>query len=569
MKTTLLFLSVFLSVSLFGQLSLSSGSIQDYLENIVGPSVAISNINYSGQPSQIGYFDNIPESSNPLLLFNEGVVISNGPIYQIIHPSGSGSSISGQPASAISDLDLTLLAQTAVTNPNASNINTTTDAAILEFDFIPLSNTIDIEFVFASDEYVTWINTIFNDVMGVFLSGPGIIGTYSSPSAFPNGSINIAVTPDSLQMPITVSTICPATPSGPGVNAGYYIFNSSGTNNQANNGFTVPLNATHEVQCGELYHLKIAIADCMDDYLGSSLFIKESGIYSGNSVGYTSDTICDNSSVTINGQIFDSTGIYSQIIPLSNGCDSMVFYDLTFSNNSLTTFPLNACDSILFGGSYQSMSGTYTEVFVNEFGCDSVVELNLIILNSFETETEANICEDSFYWNDSTYTISGYYIDTLQTIGGCDSIISLNLTINNDDFQLSFSASDQLFTEPPFAVQFTNETLNLANYDFEWDFGDGTVLQSNNLNVFHEYIQNGLYSVSLFAEDISTGCVDSLVESDYIYTTGINNLTELSTSKNLIQILDLMGRETSFKPNAPLIYVYDDGSIEKVFSVEY
>ena len=48
-----------------------------------------------------------------------------------------------------------------------------------------------------------------------------------------------------------------------------------------------------------------------------------------------------------------------------------------------------------------------------------------------------------------------------------------------------------------------------------------------------------------------------------------SSLTELTTSKNLIQILDMMGRETSFKPNTPLIYVYDDGSTEKVFSVEY
>ena len=47
------------------------------------------------------------------------------------------------------------------------------------------------------------------------------------------------------------------------------------------------------------------------------------------------------------------------------------------------------------------------------------------------------------------------------------------------------------------------------------------------------------------------------------------SLTELNTSKSLIQILDMMGRETSFKPNTPLIYVYDDVSTEKVFSVEY
>jgi len=61
-----------------------------------------------------------------------------------------------------------------------------------------------------------------------------------------------------------------------------------------------------------------------------------------------------------------------------------------------------------------------------------------------------------------------------------------------------------------------------------------------------------------FSEDCGDDCSSSTVI-----------INELSTSKNLIQILDMMGRETSFKPNTPLIYVYDDGSIEKVFSVEY
>ncbi|RCL76925.1 MAG: hypothetical protein DBW72_00790, partial [Flavobacteriales bacterium] len=61
-----------------------------------------------------------------------------------------------------------------------------------------------------------------------------------------------------------------------------------------------------------------------------------------------------------------------------------------------------------------------------------------------------------------------------------------------------------------------------------------------------------------FSEDCGDDCSSSTVI-----------INELSTSKNLIQILDMMGRETTFKPNTPLIYVYDDGSIEKVFSVEY
>ena len=59
-----------------------------------------------------------------------------------------------------------------------------------------------------------------------------------------------------------------------------------------------------------------------------------------------------------------------------------------------------------------------------------------------------------------------------------------------------------------------------------------------------------------FSEDCNNDCSS---------TSGLN---ELTASKTLIQILDLMGRETAFKPNTPLIYVYDDGSTEKVFAVE-
>lgn len=57
-----------------------------------------------------------------------------------------------------------------------------------------------------------------------------------------------------------------------------------------------------------------------------------------------------------------------------------------------------------------------------------------------------------------------------------------------------------------------------------------------------------------FSENCSSDCASSVA--------GIN---ELKSSKTIIQILDLMGRETTFKFNTPLFYVYDDGSIEKVF----
>lgn len=42
----------------------------------------------------------------------------------------------------------------------------------------------------------------------------------------------------------------------------------------------------------------------------------------------------------------------------------------------------------------------------------------------------------------------------------------------------------------------------------------------------------------------------------------------LSENKKLVKVIDLLGRETEIKTNNTLIYVFDDGSTEKVFKVE-
>jgi len=47
------------------------------------------------------------------------------------------------------------------------------------------------------------------------------------------------------------------------------------------------------------------------------------------------------------------------------------------------------------------------------------------------------------------------------------------------------------------------------------------------------------------------------------------SLTELNnTPKQLLKIVDLMGRETPYKANTVLIYMYSDGTTERVFKLE-
>jgi gliding motility-associated-like protein len=124
---------------------------------------------------------------------------------------------------------------------------------------------VSFNFVFGSDEYLTYVNTAFNDVFGFFVSGPGITGPYAAPAGFPNGAVNLALVPNS-NLPITISTI------HPGLNAQYYV--PGGTGN-ALNGFTTSIPITFNVQCGETYHFKFAVADCQDNYLSTAVFLQD------------------------------------------------------------------------------------------------------------------------------------------------------------------------------------------------------------------------------------------------------------------------------------------------------
>ena len=61
--------------------------------------------------------------------------------------------------------------------------------------------------------------------------------------------------------------------------------------------------------------------------------------------------------------------------------------------------------------------------------------------------------------------------------------------------------------------------------------------------------------------------------SDTIYFTVTNvptalNEVNINKNKNIIQIVDVLGRETPFKKNIPLFYIYNDGTVKKKIIIE-
>lgn len=247
----------------------TAATVTNIVQNtFVGNCVSISNVTFTGYATPAaggrGAFGSFTNGNSTNLGLAEGFLITTGRANNAIGPNGSPnlSFNNGQPG----NVDLTTI----------TGIQTY-DAAVLEFDFFPLSDTVKFRYVFASEEYPEYVDNGFNDVFGFFLSGPGINGPYQ------NGAINIAMIPGTT-LPVAIDNVNngyhptgPAT--GPCNNCQFFVENTGGSTIQYD-GFTAPLVATAIVQRCNMYHIKLVIADVGDRVLDSGVFF-ESRSFSG------------------------------------------------------------------------------------------------------------------------------------------------------------------------------------------------------------------------------------------------------------------------------------------------
>lgn len=118
------------------------------------------------------------------------------------------------------------------------------------------------------------------------------------------------------------------------------------------------------------------------------------------------------------------------------------------------------------------------------------------------------------------------------------------------------------------------KAMNQNAIYYEWGIiGFGSPIISYDDTTSRTYGYGGNYDmklIRLYIEEES-GCKDTmyqqvLIRSGLQTTVGLNELS--TSSKKVINVYDLLGRETEDKPNTILIYVYSDGTTEKVFRTE-
>ncbi len=312
---------------------------QQLVTNLTGPGVSTSNVSGQYHPSGAGVFINngvqgftIP--SGTLLVTGSALSMNSPASYQ-------NSNFLGLPGDP--DIDSLI-------------INTSADAAILEFDFQASSDSVELIIVFASEEYNDYSPSVHDDIFAAFITGPG----YSS-------STNVAVIPGTT-IPISVNNINNGTSSGtsigPCTNCTYYIDNvNTSAIDLSFDGFTIPIHLKFPVWPCSYYHMKLAVADVWLGGFDSAVMIEENSFkpspggmqifHNGVTVNGTL-TICAGGNITLTAPMAPNyswnTGDTTQSILVTQPGT----YSFLSTDNASSCFAYSDIVTIIQGGNIQT-----------------------------------------------------------------------------------------------------------------------------------------------------------------------------------------------------------------------
>ena len=241
------------------------------------------NTNGFGSSNGIGYFTN----TNPSFPVSSGVILSTGNVANAAGPNTSQLDDGNASWTGDTELEATLLAAGITMN--------STNATVLEFDFVPFSSNFDFNFLFASEEYGNF-QCQFSDAFAFLLTNTAT-GVTTNLAVVPNTTTPISVV--TIRNSLYNSSCSSQNPSYFGTFNGGSNAAGSATNF---NGQTVSMSASSTTLIPNTsYHIKLVIADRQDNQADSAIFLGANSFNVGQDVLGPDLTLATNTAICNDG----------------------------------------------------------------------------------------------------------------------------------------------------------------------------------------------------------------------------------------------------------------------------
>jgi hypothetical protein len=321
---------------------------------------------YDGDNRSSGIFTGGNTTSPGVTPGDSGVILSTGRVRDFTNSNGSSNTnVRGNTSTNTSGDNNDPLF-------NAAAGSNTFDAAYLDVDFIPTGSVMTMQFVFASEEFPEFQNSVYQDFVGVWVNGAQVDLTLGNGDVDPGNVNNNS-------------------------NANLYNDNTSDQFNTEMDGFTVTMTLKMNVVPNQINSIRIGIADVSDNSYDSNLLI------AGNSI--QTDIIAQDDSTNLfptgtrtldvlandidNGNTLTITEINGQ--PVSVGDTVTLSSGQTVSLNADGTLEIvGDGDTEDFAFTYKADSGTNSDIaFVNVSSIPCFVAGTLILTPDGEVPVEA------------------------------------------------------------------------------------------------------------------------------------------------------------------------------------
>ncbi|MCC9066573.1 T9SS type B sorting domain-containing protein [Flavobacterium piscisymbiosum] len=398
----------------------------------------------------------------------------------------------------------------------ALNNAVSTQATVLEFDFVALTNSISFNYIFASNEYQTYYPCVYSDGFAFLIKEAGTTEDYKNLAVLPDSTVPVAST--------TVHTkIDPVIVSGQSFDGCEAInenfFNGYNTELSPINyaGQTTVMNARTNVIPNRTYHLKLVIADDPTGQFNSAVFIQGGSFVS--LVDFGADRTLAN----------NNPACFGETITLNTQLDN-IQYDFKWFKQDATNNYVEIPSQVSSTYNVQSAGNYKVEATLKGTSCVSTGQIKI----EYATEiTSANTsllqCDDDTDGitifnltkvneivknNASEILNKGYYESLADAQSKTNPILKPEQYTNKTLDQIVFARIENqygCFTAAEVTLKVSNTTIPDQNPIATCDGDDK---------------QDGLYQFDLAAEvtpQVSTGLPATLVFNYYLNTNDALN----------------------------------------------
>jgi Hint domain/Bacterial Ig domain len=300
----------------------TNASAMDMASEIFGDGVTVVDATYSGDNRSSGIWSDGDSVSGDVTPGDTGVILSTGRVSNFTNSSGDPnvrSNTSSNTSGVNNDPDF-----------NAAAGQQTYDAAILEADFIPTTDYISIQFTFASEEYPEYVDSIFNDAVGIWINGELVESPIFQIAQINNVNGNS--------------------------NATLFQDNTNDSANTEMDGYTVTLTVKMAVNNGVVNTIKLGIADVADSSYDSAILIAGDSLQGEVLAWDDAQTVLEGQTTTVDVLANDDY-INTMVITQINGQDVSVGDTITLDNGFEVTLLASGALEVVPPVGYGGLTG--------------------------------------------------------------------------------------------------------------------------------------------------------------------------------------------------------------------